>query len=378
VTAPAYPPELERWWLDRWQQHLGRAPEPDDIARLEQAIARLSDNFTTARSHEVAGYAESPDSLFAYGLFFFPQTFVRMRFILREALRPRATPVKALDLGAGTGAAGFALLAELAPAAVDLTAVDASAASLDAAARLFADAIPHAPAAAFRHVTADLAGFDAPGPWDIILISYALNELVAARPDFDAAAWLAALVGRLAPGGLLVLCEPIVKDSPLRLELVRDRLLASGAARVVAPCLHRQPCPMLARDEWCHDVRRWQPPASLRFLNRNLFRSIAMLKFSFLVLAAPGHTAAPGDASLARLVSPVHEPKGKIAFRGCAADGALHDYEVLARHAGGGERELLLALERGDVARIEDAQPLKDGRTLRARRVRLQDARSAP
>ena len=185
-------------------------------------------------------------------------------------------------------------------------------------------------------------------------------------------------MGRLAPGGLLVACEPIVRNSALRLELVRDRLLAAGAARVVAPCLHGGPCPLLARDEWCHDVRRWKPPASLRFLNRNLFRSIEHLKFSFLALTAPDAAATPGDASLARLVSPVHEPKGKIAFRGCAADGALHDYEVLARHTDANERGTLLALERGDVVRCGELEPLKDGRTLRVRRATLQDARSAP
>ena len=389
MTAPVYPPALEEWWLGQWKLRLGRAPDADDVHRLEQTIARLSDGFTTTRTAEFGSYAASPAALIAYGLFFFPQTFVRMRFILREVFQRRgapapATPLRILDLGAGTGAAGLALLAELGHARqgpTELVAVDRSPASLQLLQQLFSDLAPLWPQAALKTLEGDasLGDTHAPGPWNMILVSYALNELLAAQPGFDAQAWVARLARTLTPDGCLVICEPIVKDAPLRLEQLRDGILRAGIARVVAPCLHQQPCPMRSRDEeWCHDVRRWQPPDSLQFLNRHLFRSIEVLKYSFLAVAPPGNTEPAGDASCARIVSPVHEPKGKIGFRGCAADGALHLYETLARHVTREEHKAMLELERGDRVRCGELQALRDGRTLRVQRVTRQDAATAP
>ena len=389
MTALPYPTALEEWWLGQWRLRLAREPDADDVQRLEQTIARLSDGFTTTRTAAFGSYASSPAALIAYGLFFFPQTFVRMRFILREVFQRHrapdpATPFRILDLGAGTGAAGLALLTELGPTRqgpVELVAVDQSPASLQLLQKLFSNLAPLWPQATLktREGDASLGNTPTPGPWNMILVSYALNELLAAQPGFDAQAWTARLVQALTPDGCLVICEPIVKDSPLRLEQLRDGILKSGLARVVAPCLHQQPCPMRPRDEeWCHDVRRWQPPASLQFLNRHLFRSIEVLKYSFLALAPAGQAEPAGDASCVRIVSPVHEPKGKIGFRGCAADGALHLYETLARHVTGEERTAMLALERGDRVRCGELEALRDGRTLRVRRVTRQDTAPEP
>jgi len=381
VTAPPYPAALEEWWLGQWKLRLGRAPDADDVHRLEQTIARLSDGFTTTRTAEFGSYAASPAALIAYGLFFFPQTFVRMRFILREVFQRRgapATPLRILDLGAGTGAAGLALLTELGgkrQGPVELVAMDQAHTALEFLQQLFNDLAPLWPKATLKTIAGDLSDEHAPeqGPWDVILVSYALNEMLAAHPGFNAQAWLARLVQSLTPNGCLVICEPIVKDSPLRLEQLRDAVAASGLARIVAPCLHHRPCPMRARDEWCHDVRRWQPPDSLQFLNRHLFRSIEVLKYSFLALSPATSPDIAGNASVARLVSPVHEPKGKIGFRGCAADGAMHGYEILARHVTAADREKMNALERGDRVACEGLEALKDGRTLRAQRVTRQD-----
>ena len=383
MTTAAYPSSIENWWLAQWKQQLARPPAPEDIERLEQTIARLSDTFTTARTPEFGSYAARPDTLTAYGLFFFPQTFVRMRFILREVFQrghtpDPDTPLRVLDLGAGTGAAGLALLSELGgkrQGPVELVAMDQAHTALEFLQQLFNDLAPLWPKATLKTIAGDLSDEHAPeqGPWDVILVSYALNEMLAAHPGFNAQAWLARLVQSLTPNGCLVICEPIVKDSPLRLEQLRDAVAASGLARIVAPCLHHRPCPMRARDEWCHDVRRWQPPDSLQFLNRHLFRSIEVLKYSFLALSPATSPDIAGDASVARLVSPVHEPKGKIAFRGCAADGAVHGYEVLGRHVTAADREKMNALERGDRVACEGLEALKDGRTLRAQRVTRQD-----
>ena len=119
VDRPAYPEALESAWLRLAMEALAVRDTEALCARLEPAVARLSDLFTTERAAGFGRYADTPELLAAYGLFFFPQTFVRTAFALAEcdARAPEALgaapgrPFLLADLGAGTGAAGLAAAA---------------------------------------------------------------------------------------------------------------------------------------------------------------------------------------------------------------------------------------------------------------------------
>ncbi|HMP77247.1 MAG TPA: small ribosomal subunit Rsm22 family protein [Kiritimatiellia bacterium] len=349
-----YPGQLEHFWREQARRAWDFLPEPALLDRVRPHVQALSDRFTTERTGIASDYGDDADARIAYGLFFFPQTFVRTLVVLEECWRPPAEgSVRILDLGAGTGAAGLAALHRLGGRPARLLAVDRSAGSLAVLRDAAAECNALWPGAGVETDQSDLtARSDRTDLFDLILCSFALNELAERDPAFDGAAWLRGLLARLAPGGLLVVIEPALKVTAQRLEALRDRVAAEGWARIVGPCLHHGPCPLRAEGRfWCHEVRRWNPPPFAEKINRTLFRDLPHLKFSFLALAggasSPSEPLSPTDASRARLVAPMTEERGKFVTRGCAADGALHDYEVLTRHLDRDRRAAVAAIERG-------------------------------
>ena len=306
---------------------------------------------------------------------------MRTQFVLAElALRhgwPAARPgetLRVLDLGCGLGAASFAALQHLAAAGtpVHLHATDRSAASLKQMQELFA-----AQHALWQQATLDTSVSDlcasneapggAAGGWDLVLISFALNEALESAGDELLDAWLRGWMDRLSPSGMFILIEPAGNETSVRVEQLRDWVAANGIARIAAPCLHHDPCPLLARGtNWCHEVRRWGVPDTVQFLNRRLFRSLSDVKFSFIALAPGDPPPANAGAEIFRLVAPMHPVNGRVVTVGCAADGQVHDYELLTRGLTRPQERDLLLLERGDLIRAESPQLVGDQGVLRA------------
>jgi ribosomal protein RSM22 (predicted rRNA methylase) len=382
VRQPAgvYPSELESTWVQLASRFIRGGPN-GDIAELQPDIARISDVFTTGRNARFGNYAGDSRTLAAYGLFFFPQTYARMAFALAECITPRrwlpaaGRPLRILDIGAGTGAATFAALFRLehalGPFAAHVDAVDASSEGLRALTDVFnATARARWPHVGLTCRTADLRSPAAAGDagYDLILASFVLNELMEGEPETEVAQWMDAAVSLLAPGGLLVITEPVSNETSTRLERLRDAVATAGQLDIIAPCLHRGPCPLLAAGEvWCHEVRTWTVPDTVAYLNRRLHRSVETVKYSLLALTRrPPEARYEPDARSARLVAPMHVRKGCITTWGCAADGAVHPYEVQTRALTRPEIRAAERVERGSRVRWGDLRCLGDGKTLRA------------
>jgi ribosomal protein RSM22 (predicted rRNA methylase) len=378
-----YARALESWWLTEAAGRMKLRDPAAVLAQLEPLVSELSDSFTTERAAGFAAYARRPFAWLAYSLFYFPQTFMRVQWILQEAARrlqaapspDRLTPLRVLDLGSGTGAATAAWLATWPRSpnvAIDLTAVDASDGALD-----LMEGLIHGNRALFGDVDLTVRCADLrseirrlPGDWDVVLISYALNEAFHDASDHEIRSWWRLLTDRLAPGGLLIVCEPLVLGgTPLVVRLREWALTPDTGVQVVAPCLHQYDCPMSdGASGWCHDVRRWRVAESVQSLNRRLFRSVFDLKYSFLALIKQP-VPTDDDAGTARLVAPVYPEKGRWSFRGCAADGCLRTYEVLQRTLDRQGQDAVDALERGDVVQFKNPVLLGDGLTYRAQLV---------
>jgi hypothetical protein len=239
-------------------------------------------------------------------------------------------PARALDLGAGTGAAGAALRARFG-AGLEVVAVD----------RVAAPGI----------VACDLAR-DVPGAlgrFDLVVAAHLMGELFLGEPPerrIDALtrrvwAWRHELC---AEGATMILLEPALRETSRALLAVRDRLLASPGVSVVAPCFWTGPCPALARErDWCHDAA--PVPSSPR------------VDFSYLVLRA--HAAAPPPPGAFRVVSDRLDEKGRLKIFGCGASGR-HAIVRLDRAASPGNAAFA-HLERGDVVTLEGCEPAGDG-----------------
>lgn len=374
IPRPEYPAALETWWLKTAREKLSVAINSYAMTVLEGEVAKLSDAFTIERSAGFGDYGANEKLLLAYGLFFFPQTYVRTLFQFDEILRrcdwkaPAGRPVRMVDLGAGTGSAGLAVASRLAKKQqVELTAVENSAASLAMAEAVAGDNSALWPKLKFLPRRADLREFSGKD-YDIILACFSINEAFHDKDDATYDAWIDSLVGRLADGGLLLISEPAIKITSERLERFRNRIAAAGKQTILAPCLHQQPCPMLAAggENFCHEVRWWKPTSSLQSLNRHLFRTIQFLKSSFIAIANTPTPLTVSSPELMRLVSPMMDLKGRVQCDGCAADGAIRRYEMLTRKLETADKHAFLKTERGDIVRWENLSLLGDKQTHRA------------
>jgi SAM-dependent methyltransferase len=259
-----------------------------------------------------------------------PRTELALARILAEVYGPEApAPARALDLGAGTGAAGAALRKRFG-AALDVTAVD----------RVAGPGI----------VTADLARELPPvaGRFELIVSAHMLGELFlddapAARAEARARRVLAWQRALLAEGGTIILVEPALRETSRGLLALRDRLIAGGL-HVVAPCFWTGPCPALARErDWCHDAA----PAP----------SAPRVDFSYLVLrAAPAPAAAP---TTFRVVSDPMPEKGRLKLFGCGPSGR-HALVRLDR-AASAANAAFDQLRRGDVVDVAATTEAPDG-----------------
>lgn len=364
-NRPGYPEPLEHAWLQHAMQVTGARQPRAAVARLESAAGSLSDAFTTGRDPSFADYHSDRRALAAYGLFFFPRAFVRTLLALGETCGDFA-PSRIVDLGAGTGAAGLACLHYFRQTGkVRLTLVDQSGACLDLSREIYSSGRSLWPESSISTMVADARDYRGEGGSDLIISSFAINEWMEREPSEDRiVGWVRQQLANLRKGGRLILLEPALRTTVERMERLRDYVVLHALARIIAPCPHHASCPMLAEKRgWCHEVREWRVPESLRWINRRLQRDVHLLKFSMLVLE--NHPPSAEAADWMRLVSPVRKEKGKYVFHGCGSDGQIHTCEWLTRNLSKEQMSASEILERGDRVLWNKAAVLGDGRTER-------------
>ena len=364
MSTIAYPAELETHWLQVAQAETRAATIRDVLHRMQPDVVRLADRFTVSRpaaDAAAAPYLRDTRACAAYSLFFAPQTHARIAHILAE-LPPfpeTAQPLRALDLGAGTGAAAWALLDHLGRRPVALTAWDHSRPALRCLHELF-DALRRArwPEATLRTTPESLEAFTVPAEkFDVVLLHYVLNEL----PPAARRALLARAARALAPNGRLIVCEPLVHEAGDYLRELRAYALGDLKLHVLAPCPHEQTCPL---GEPCHDVRTWKLSQGLQILNASLHRDLRHLAFAFLVLTpAP---PAPAETLRARVVGSPSHAKGQTLCPACCSDGRVRRLQLLHRDFDTAGRKDLRHLERGQILRLESLKPLGDPSLFRA------------
>ncbi|HVZ71765.1 MAG TPA: small ribosomal subunit Rsm22 family protein [Polyangia bacterium] len=278
-----------------------------------------------------------------------PRTTAALGKILDEVYAEAPAPTRALDLGAGTGAAGATLRARFG-AALEVVAVD----------RVRAPGIVVIDLELERELPRDL------GRFDLVVAAHVLNELFGRRDEAtrvaERAARVLAWARALAPGGTLILVEPALRETSRALLAVRDRVLAAGL-HVVAPCFFTGPCPALARErDWCHDAAK--VPSSPR------------VDFSWLALRPSPPPARLGEPL--RVVSDALVEKGRLKIFACGA-GGRGAYVRLDRAASEANADFA-RLERGDVFAFEGEPPAAtaDGARVAADAVVTRRAGASP
>jgi ribosomal protein RSM22 (predicted rRNA methylase) len=299
-----------------------------------ESVAELSRLFTKERTSLGHDYLNDPALAAAYLHYFLPVNLSKLQALFEELPEDtwKATGdarFNVLDLGAGPGTGGLAILDWLhrcghQSANLSVVAIDASTSAIRQAERLWRtySRLAKTNGPTLETCEADLTpAFDGilserlrrTAHYDLIILANCLNELFTNSPDpvEGRAKLMFELLPLLKPSGTLMLLEPALRQTSRELHLLRDRLLQEKRCTVYSPCLHEGNCPALINpDDWCHEERRWEPPASIQEIDREVGFIKDALKFSYLLLRTDGRTIAERSQQTFRMVSELRKLKG--------------------------------------------------------------------
>ncbi len=373
TPAREYPEILESWWISEACRVTAASDPEAALPALETDVQALSDLFTVARPDRYRDYG-TPRSLAAYGIFFFPQSYVRARLPLSEALqfrgwKPADSALRVLDLGAGLGAAGLGaahwLLGAGHARSIELHAVDHSPEALRRLSSLSADLAPHHPGLRVHTHRADIREPGRlppalPKTFDLVIAAFALNEAVPGAQPEARLAWLKTAASLLSPGGLLLVLEPALRETAEPLSDLADAAVAQRLLHRWGPDLHQGPSPLRAEGKyWPHEVRAWTVPDSLARVNRRLWRSVGDLKFAYALFSNTPPPPLPPGPKFFRLASPWSLMKGGFVGTGIATDGNKYAYEMPIRGLEKARVRELEKIERGNILEVSAADPMK-------------------
>ncbi len=311
----------------------GRVPPVKQARALEE----LFDLFTSDRSRlRRTSYLDVPRLRDAYLRYHLPLNYVRAAKVLDvvRRLHPEVeTLTNVVDLGAGPGSASLATLFSLSgDVSREFVLTDRSRAATNVARRLLEESAAAAGTAGVTVRTTNGSLVPAPPKVEapsLVWLAMVLNELrVGERGGPTAEAFAAELANSIPPGSTAIILEPAQRGAGRNLLRVHDVIASSGRWRIVAPCTHDAPCPLLEERArpWCHFHFEWNPPAAVR-------RAAAPLglvdktgptraSFSFLAIERVGSPVPTEDRGRGRVIGdPMRVQGGERGVYVCRRSG---------------------------------------------------------
>jgi len=348
-----------------------------DIARLAEDVARLSQLLTRERDTLPAAYLADEGLRNAYLVYYLPANRSKIMLPLQELARHTSAvfaqqKLRVLDIGSGPGTALLGVLeffSSRTPAPqLECFAVDQVAENLKAAELLFADARSVTSLDAVLKTTrSDIEAMarHLSGAYDLIILSNVLNEIAhndEAKLEKRVALLKELLLRHLAEHGSCIIIEPSLRETSRDLLQVRDSL-ASNGLHVYSPCLFSTACPALVNPkDWCHEDRPWDPPEVVKEIDKKTGLRKDSLKFSYLVLRKDGLSLSDICGRTAfRVVSEPLVSKGKIEYYVCGQ--GVRKLITRQDKDTSIENELYSGLLRGDVLLFEGL--LDEGKRLK-------------
>ena len=192
-------------------------------------------------------------------------------------------------------------------------------------------------------------------------MGYVVNELKGGQISApDAVTYLQQVLTYVKRQGVLLLIEPALQETALRLQQVRDGLVQQGLLPL-SPCTHLNSCPLAAPNrparQWCHEELQWQRPPLVEAVDRLTGLDKERAAFSHLLMQ---RNSTSGDAELSqkgsseppplRVMSPALRANGTMSVYVCGPEG-FGEAMRLNRHKTL-ENSALDGLKRGDVIRL--------------------------
>ena len=282
--------------------------EKVDRRRLLQATAQITERYQAADFS--APVLKTDAHRAAYLAVRLPATYVANERVFSEIYRlaPHAEINSMLDLGSGPGTALFAAT-EIFPALQQATLIEADEALL-ALGKLLAAQSSAATACQTQWIRRDLRSGLSCEKHDLVVLSYTLGELSQSAAD--------ALVRQAwnCTKQFLVVVEPGTKRGFAVVNVVRSAMIAVGA-EILAPCPHKNACPMNAAGDWCHFAARVERSSEHRQLKGGTLGHEDE-KFSYVVAA---RQCFPSNG--ARIVRHPQKHSGHVQLVLCTSQGSL-------------------------------------------------------
>lgn len=300
-----------------------------------KAVLRLSEMFTRSGQAGSRVYFEDPQLRAGYLVYYLPVNLAKVQVLLDElqSVLPVAPDqdFRVLDLGGGPGTGVLGVLdwclskSVRVPSTLHMIAADRSPQVLRASIEIwqaYSDQQREQSIPPLKTVECNLErslpsaireGGGVNG-YQLIIVQNLLSELFEGSTDpvGQRTALVSELLNCLAPEGSLMLIEPATRSASRELHQVRDNLLAGRHCSVYAPCLHDAPCSALVKpDDWCHEERKWESPAWIAQVDRQVGLIKDALKFSYVILRKDGKTLVPRNPDYHRVVSELRVMKGE-------------------------------------------------------------------
>ncbi|MBC8011508.1 MAG: hypothetical protein H7067_15595 [Burkholderiales bacterium] len=302
-----------------------------DLESLDwSALDRLRATFLGRDAAATGPYWQNHAALAAYDATYAERIGWKWDALLRELRLRRWSPPAGtvlLDFGCGSGVAGRRVIEAF--GAAHFVALALHDHSPEAVAFAHARAESSFPDLALRDAATYVAAPEASdlAPPFTLVVSHVLNELTpAARAD------LLALAARAAA---VIWIEPGTHIDSRALATVRDELRAGH--RIIAPCTHRENCPLFAEKnarDWCHFFAEPPPgvqnsPDWVRFSHRAGV-DLRSQAYSCLVLERDPTESSPFAPGAARALGRPEVFKPYARLLACDASG-LHFLELSKR-----------------------------------------------
>ncbi len=287
--------------------------EKVDRRALQQATTQITERYQAADFSGPALRTEVQRA--AYLAVRLPATYAANERVFSEVhLRaPEAEISSMLDLGAGPGTALFAAT-EIFPALQQATLLEADESWLALGKRLTeqSSALAARQALWLRH---DLRTGLSCEPHDLVVLSYTLGELSqSAAEALVRQAWNCARK-------FLIVIEPGTKRGFATVNAVRSAVVTAGA-EILAPCPHKNACPMNAAGDWCHFAARVERTSQHRQLKGGALGHEDE-KFSYV---AAGRQGFPSDG--ARIVRHPQKHGGHVQLTLCTSQSTIKTQTV--------------------------------------------------
>ncbi|MBA2485428.1 MAG: hypothetical protein H0V35_04890 [Nitrospira sp.] len=305
---------------------------PQSIAT---GVSRLSELFIRGGRNTSSAYLEDPLLRASYLSYYLPVNLSKVQLLLDE-LQPVFSTIpreefRVLDLGGGPGTGALAMVdwcrsaSMPTPSSLRMTVVDHSPQALRLCAKLWQTYTSEnkdqagPPLQTVKHnlersLPSLIRTVGREKGYDLIIVQNLLSELYigSSDPIGQRTTLVEGVLKCMTPGGSLMLIEPALRSASRALHHIRDKLVGGHHCSVYSPCLHDAPCPALIKpDDWCHEERTWEIPASIAQVDREVGFIKDALKFSYVILRKDGRTLVSRNEDYHRVVSELRVMKGE-------------------------------------------------------------------